>query len=159
MNIFSNIHRSFSNIRNSFFNIHNHLYLFCKALTIRYPGGGGGGGGGEGGACIEIRAQLFFFVEIQGSIFFPSIQGSIIIFFSEILTAQFFFITQGPRVSKSVCHWRTGAIRWWRTAIAARGVGTARSERVVDALRCILSLIIGPNGQCLICILIFQYSF
>ena len=48
-------------------------------------------------------------------------------------------------MSKSVRHWRTGAIRWWHTAIAAGGVGTARSERVVDTLRCIINLIWGPN--------------
>ena len=44
-------------------------------------------------ACIELRAQLLFFVEIQGSIFL-SFQGSII-FFSQILRAQFFSSLSG----------------------------------------------------------------
>ena len=42
-------------------------------------------------------------------------------------------------MSKSVCHWRTGAVRRLRTATAAGGVGAARSKRVVDALRCIIT--------------------
>ena len=74
-----------------------------KALTIRYPGGGGG-------ACIEVRAQLLFFVEIQGSIFFFIISGLNYYYFSQILRAQFFHHFKGPRVSKSVCHWR----KWGR---------------------------------------------
>ena len=34
-----------------------------------------------------------------------------------------------------------GAVRQWRAAIAAVGVGAPRSQRVLDTLRCILSLI------------------
>ena len=56
-------------------------------------------------------------------IFFSSIQGTIIFFFTDFEGSIFFHHFQEPRVSKFVCHWRTGAIRRWHTAIAAGGVG------------------------------------
>ena len=96
--------------------------------------------GGGGGACIEVRAQFFFSLRFRARLFFFH-QFRAQFFFSQI----FFHHFQEPRVSKSVRHWRTGAIRRWHTAIAAGGVGTARSGRVVDTLRCIINLIWGPN--------------
>ena len=50
--------------------------------------------GGGGGACIEVRAQFLFF-EIQSSIIFFSSFWGTIIFLSQILRAQLFFITVG----------------------------------------------------------------
>ena len=89
--------------------------MVYKALTIRYPGGG---------ACIEVRAQFFFSLRFRARLFFFHQFRAQLFFFTDFEGSIFFHHSQGPRVSKSVCHCRTGAIRRWRTAIAAGGVGT-----------------------------------
>ena len=89
---------------------------------------------------MEVRAH-FLFVELLGTIFVSSIQSSIT-FSSQILRAQFFFITfRDLGCPSPYAIGAQEAVHRWHTAIEASGVGTARSERVVDALRCVITLI------------------
>ena len=63
-------------------------------------------------ACLKVRAQFLFSLRFRAQIFFHlSFQGSIGIFFADFEGSIYFHHSQGHRVSKSVCHWRTGASR------------------------------------------------
>ena len=89
--------------------------------------------------CVYKLGHTFFLFKIQGSIFFYHV--TVQLFFSRRFLGLNFFYQSSSLLS--VCHWRTGAVRRWRTAIAGRGVEAAWSERVLDVLRCIISLIWG----------------